>query len=741
MVKTVAQFIQEANAKREEILARASFVSTEVDMKKIACDADIISVTRFFAKKIIELFKDVPLLIIASDENGVIIDMVGDGELKEAMDDRGIKYGFQFTERALGANIVNLSLRHHWSAVEITGNSHHHPYLQEMACYGIVFKNTDTDDLLGTFSVMTTLENQRAEILTMLAIVGESIEREIMLKKRQKELEYLHQVMMANNQYGVLTTNRDGRIAEFNISAERLLNKKVDEMIGESVDKLHIMGDYIISVLSDSKQYDNVQITIETEEGKANTVLLFDTSPIYDDKSKVIGAFAQFRDITAQFRIRERFNHLANHDDQTGLPNRRFLTTKLTELLDERKGNEDECQLAVVYVDLDRFKIVNDTLGHTDGDHVLKRIVKRLVDVLEPDEIVARVGGDEFIVIVPCECLEEVSRIGERILSAFKTPILFKGYDFHVTASMGIAIFPENGRTKPELLMKADTAMFHAKSSGKNQYIIYSDELDPNSHAKILLENALRNAIDLGELFLCYQPQLDIQEGRIIGVEALVRWQHPELGLIPPSEFIPIAEESGIITQLDEWVLRKACEQNKKWQDMGIPPFGIAVNLSSSQFAHEKIVALVDSILQETGLEPKYLELEITETMTMDVEHAIPTLKRLSALGVEISIDDFGTGYSSMNYLTKFSVDRLKIDRSFIWNIEKSASDSNIVITIIRLAHSLGLKVLAEGVEDEKQFHFLRENGCDEVQGFLFSKPIRAEELETKITQLYGGYF
>jgi EAL domain-containing protein (putative c-di-GMP-specific phosphodiesterase class I) len=256
--------------------------------------------------------------------------------------------------------------------------------------------------------------------------------------------------------------------------------------------------------------------------------------------------------------------------------------------------------------------------------------------------------------------------------------------------------------------------------------------LDSDSHEKVLLEASFRKAMDSGELILYYQPKIDIKTGLMSGVEALVRWQHPERGLILPAEFIPMAEETGLISQLDEWVLREACEQNKKWQGMGFSPISVAVNLSSAQFASHKLIGLVETILKETGLKPEYLELEITETMTMDVDHAIPTLEQLNGLGVKISLDDFGTGYSSLNYLTKFAIDRLKIDRSFIWNIEKSGSDSNIVITIIRMAHSLGLKVIAEGVEDNKQLQFLNEHGCDEVQGFFYSKPLPAEEIKAK---------
>ena len=312
------------------------------------------------------------------------------------------------------------------------------------------------------------------------------------------------------------------------------------------------------------------------------------------------------------------------------------------------------------------------------------------------------------------------------------------GYEFHITANIGAALFPDDSLFPEELLIKADRAMFHAKKMGKDQIVIYSDELDTNSHERIILESSFRKALNSDELVLYYQPQIEVKTGLIKGVEALVRWQHPERGLISPGNFIPLAEETGLITHLDEWVLRVACEQNKKWQEMGLPSFRMAVNISAKTFASGELIELVKKILNKTGLKAKYLELEITETMTMDIERAIPELRGLSALGVQISIDDFGTGYSSMSYLTKFEIDRLKIDQSFIRDIEKNESDSNIVSTIIKMAHNLGLEVIAEGVENINQYRFLSNHGCNEVQGFFFSKPIPAEEFEVGLHNLIG---
>ncbi len=737
-MKTIAQFITEANEycrnsgmNPEQLPCYTKNYPTKDFSEKPSTYEEIISVTHFFSEKLIELLKDIPILISVSDQDGVILDMAGDEELKKVVNDLGIEPGVQFSIDLMGTNVVNLSLAHHWGPVEIVGESHYQNCLQATACYGVAFKDIKTDQILGSLAIMTDVAHQDPMITMLLAAIVDSVERELMLRKQNKKLNILHQVMMDNSQYGVLTTDLDGIVLEFNIRAEIMLGKKSRDVIGSHVQNLHAIGKYIIDVFSEKKLVKDVYLTIDGEGSSSQRFCLFDAFPIYDDGYEVIGVFAQLRDMTEAYNAQTRFDYLANHDEQTGLPNRRFLTANLTKLLEEISETNVNRWLAVVHLDLDRFKIVNDTLGQMNGDLILKRIAKRIAINFGDEEFIARVGGDEFILIIPCEDQDEIQRIGERLLMIFNEPFIMLGYDFHITASIGIAAYPENGRTTEELLVHADTAMFQAKKMGKNQFILYSDELDPKSHDKILLEASLRKAIDSGELVLYYQPKVDIKTRKMFGVEALVRWQHPERGIILPSEFIPLAEETGLIAQLDEWVFRTACEQNKKWQDMGIPPFSVAINLSSNQFSSDRLINLVQTVLCDTGLKPEYVELEITETMTMDVEHAIPTLKKLSALGVKISIDDFGTGYSSMNYLTKFAIDRLKIDKSFIWNIEKSVSDSNIVITIIRMAHNLGLKVIAEGVEDEKQLQFLQEHGCDEVQGYVFSKPLQAEDVES----------
>ncbi len=737
-LKTITEFIAEANEycrqarmNPEELPPTTIIYSDTNSSTKSSLYEEIISVTRFFSGRINELLKDIPLLISVSDQNGVILDMVGDDRIKKQVNDLGIKQGIQFKVETMGTNIVNLALNHYWDPVEIIGESHYHHYLQSTACYGVAFKNTTTGEVLGSLVIMTDVNHQNPAITMLLATIVDSIERELVLRKQNRQLNMLHQVMMDNSQYGVIRTDLEGIVLELNVRAVILLDRKASDIVGNHAENLHAIGKYIQAVLNEKKRFDDVYITIGQEGDGSQRFCLFDAFPIYDDSYQMIGVFAQLRDITEVYNVQERFDFLANHDEQTGLPNRRFLTTNLTRMIEDGNSNQLNYQLAVIHLDLDRFKIVNDTLGQKDGDLVLKRIATRLTSHFGETNFIASVGGDDFVLIVPMYEQADVQQIGKRVLQMFNEPFIMKGYDFHITASIGIAVFPNNGQTTEELLVNADTAMFQAKKKGKNQYVLYSDELDPKSHDKILLEASLRKAIDSDELVLYYQPKINIQTKEMIGVEALVRWQHPTLGMLPPSEFVPLAEETGLIKQMDAWVLRTACKQNKKWQDTGIPPFSVAINLSSNQFASDKLPDLVQSVLCDTGLKPEYIELEITETMTMDVEHAIPTLQKLNELGVKISIDDFGTGYSSMSYLTKFPIDRLKIDRSFIWNIEKNVSDSNIVITIIRMAHNLGLKVIAEGVENEKQLQFLHEHGCDEVQGFYFSEPLPVERIES----------
>lgn len=396
-------------------------------------------------------------------------------------------------------------------------------------------------------------------------------------------------------------------------------------------------------------------------------------------------------------------------------------------------ARHNDSRFAVLYIDLDRFKMVNDTFGHQNGDMLLCEAADRLKNGLRTGSFLSRMGGDEFTIIVPLGSEPEAAVLtAKTILCNFERSFMIQGQEFHISASVGIAYYPDDGQDAETLMIHADTALYKAKEAGRNTYVLYAPSMDQSSHERLALENALRKAVEREEWVLHYQPQIDMNTGQIVGVEALIRWKHPVYKLIPPSEFIPLAEETGLIVPIGEWVLKEACLQNKRWQDSGFPKIRIAVNLSTAQFMKKNLYKTVEKVLEETGLEPQYLELEITETMTMDVEKASAILDELSGLGIQISIDDFGTGYSSLNYLKQFSIHRLKIDKSFIRDIISDESNARIVGAIIAMAHHLGLHVIAEGVETREQMSFLKEQKCDEIQGYYYSPPLPAEELKTK---------
>ncbi|WP_281367779.1 sensor domain-containing protein [Saccharibacillus deserti] len=419
---------------------------------------------------------------------------------------------------------------------------------------------------------------------------------------------------------------------------------------------------------------------------------------------------------------------MAYHDSLTGLPNRRYFQEKLGESI--RRAHNGDSKLAVLYLDLDRFKMVNDSLGHGAGDILLVEIARRLSDSLGPEKFLARQGGDEFVVLLIDEQVPEAEGVARHILDTFVRPFEVSGYELFITPSIGISLYPEHGADPSALLQNADAAMYAAKDAGKDTYALSKPQNEAQDGARILLENDLRKSLERGELYLFYQPQVSLFPIRRIGAEALLRWHRGYSEWVSPADFIPLAEETGLILQIGEWVLRTACTQGKKWIDCGYEPFIMAVNLSPRQFRQPGLVEMIRSILQETGYPPEYLELEITEGMTLDVESASGKMRQLRDLGAQISIDDFGTGYSSLNYLKRLPISRLKVDRSFVRDIESDSGDRDIVKAIIAMAHNLKITVIAEGVENEEQLAFLEENGCDEIQGYLFGRPVPPDEFE-----------
>jgi len=450
--------------------------------------------------------------------------------------------------------------------------------------------------------------------------------------------------------------------------------------------------------------------------------------PVFDELGTFTGYRGTSRDVTARKQAEERIQYLATHDGLTGLPNRTMFSQLLNLALETARRYRRK--FAVLFIDLDRFKVINDSLGHEAGDTLLQETATRLKKVLRSSDIVARLGGDEFVVLLQeVKGAEQVAAAARKILSAVIKPMQILGQECRVTASIGVSMFPADAADEQSLMKNADIAMYLAKEEGKNNFQFYSKGLKTQSLEKLALETNLRRALERNEFSLHYQAKLDLGSGAIAGVEALLRWTSRELGALAPAQFIPLAEETGLIVPIGRWVLRTACAQGVAWQRQGLRPMRIAVNLSPRQFADPDLLTDIAAALRETGMPPELLELEITEGMVMhNPERAIALLTAIKQMGLRLAIDDFGTGYSSLAQLKRFPIDTLKVDRSFIREIPKDAEDRAITEAIIAMGKSLSLTVVAEGVETEEQQAFLREHACDQMQGYYFSKPIAPGE-------------
>ncbi len=429
-------------------------------------------------------------------------------------------------------------------------------------------------------------------------------------------------------------------------------------------------------------------------------------------------------------RAEDKIKYLAYHDALTGLPNRALFQDRISVALAQAHRNNGA--LAIISLDLDRFKLINDTSGHMAGDRALKATAQRLTNLVREGDTVARFGGDEFMLLLPGVArAEDGAKLAEDILFAFRRPLQFEGGEFSTTASLGVTIYPDDGTEAKALINNADAAMYRAKEMGRNNYQLYTPAMNAKAFERLNLESDLRRALEREEFVVYYQPQVRVSGRRIVGVEALVRWQHPERGLVQPDSFIPLAEETGLIVPLGEWVLRTSCEQVRAWQLAGLPLLRLAVNISMRQFQQPDFFETVTRVLAQTTLGPHSLELEITESVAMrDPETTIALLRRLHEMGIRISLDDFGTGFSSLKYLKDLPIHTLKIDQSFVHDLEADPADAEIVLNIIRLGHSLNLNVVAEGVETDQQLSYLSARDCDEFQGFFCARPMDAQALE-----------
>lgn len=450
-------------------------------------------------------------------------------------------------------------------------------------------------------------------------------------------------------------------------------------------------------------------------------------APIHNRLGQAIGAVIVFHDASQSRAMTLRMSHLAQHDVLTGLPNRLLLAERLSRAIGLAQRNNKRG--ALMFLDLDHFKNINDSLGHSVGDQLLQMVGERLVACVRATDTVCRQGGDEFVILLPeIDQPQDAAQVAEKLLASVMAPMAIDGQELHMTLSIGICLFPDNGFGADIVMQNADFTMYHAKLNGHNHYQFFNNNMNTLAAQRLLVENGLRRALKQDEFFLQYRPQVDIASGLITGAEALIRWQDPDLGLVGPEQFVPVAEECGLIVQIGHWVLRTVCMQVKAWQDAGLHTVPIAVNISAVEFKQKDFLAGVALILKEAGLAPRYLKLELTETIIMHAaETSVLVLEALKAIGVQLAIDDFGTGYSSLSYLKRFPIDTLKIDQSFVRDIQAGNGDAAIVSAVISMGRSLNQRVIAEGVETQEQLAFLRLQHCDEAQGFLFSHPLSAE--------------
>ena len=449
---------------------------------------------------------------------------------------------------------------------------------------------------------------------------------------------------------------------------------------------------------------------------------------------QIVGRVWSFRDITERRQAETRLAYMANYDSVTGLPNRHLLRERLDRAIKHEARSHRH--LAIMFLDLDNFKSINDTLGHDVGDRVLQVVANRLLACLRESDTVARIGGDEFTVLVEdMTTMESIAALAQQIIDSLSLPFPLDGREMFCTVSVGIAIYPDDSESLDGLMKSADSAMYRAKEQGRNTYRFFTEDMHRRAYERLLLENRLRGALKRGEFQLHYQPQIDVVSGATVGIEALLRWNDEERGLVQPLEFIGVLEDTGMIVEVGHWVLEEACAFNQSLREIGLPPIRVAVNISPRQFRQKGLVESIRQILSNTGLGAEYLDLEITESVLVDAVDAPDVLERLSGMGVRLSIDDFGTGYSSLSYLKRFPIDTLKIDRSFVRDIMTDSDDAAITVAIIALSRSLRLKVLAEGVETAEQLASLRHHGCDEIQGFLYARPMSGDALVAWLRQ------
>jgi len=612
--------------------------------------------------------------------------------------------------------------------------------------YDYILKPYVPDDLLHT--IENALNARRLELDNEL------------INQRLVRSEKLHRYLVNSSPDIVYMLDQQGRFAFVNDCITQLLGYRNEQLIGMHYRDLVYIEDAEQAgyVFSPRAREDSSPRTVELrfkccdhdrppQFFEINTIPIeLQCSDIFDAEDELsdesfVGIYGVARDISERKDAEQTINFQAYHDLLTHLPNRALFKDRLNLAVAQAKRS---ChQMAVMFLDLDRFKLVNDTLGHIYGDELLQQVSQRLQRCLREGDTLARFGGDEFTLLLPeIEDKNDAKVIAKKIIENMREPFVIEGHEVYVTISVGISMYPNDGTSMDSLVKNADIAMYHIKGHGKNDYQFFCREMNEASMQRLSLERDMRKGLESEQFELYYQPQVDAITGQIVAVEALLRWQHPTLGLISPTDFIAVAEETGLILPLGEWVVRKACSVLRNWRDMGIMDVRMAINLSSMQIEHKSFVGIVKDVMQKYRLAGHDLEMEITENLIMqDMENAIKKLVQLNELGIQIAIDDFGTGYSSLSYLQKLPIHTLKIDRSFVHEIQEGAEDACIVDAVIAMAKGLKLNLIAEGVETEYQVDYLREKGCGEIQGFYFGVPAPEEETVALLTQAPCGEF
>ena len=618
---------------------------------------------------------------------------------------------------------VTSALDHHWETGE--------PFFEE---YRIQRKDGELLHWHHTGTLLAGADGSSPRSLGTVTDVSSRREIEEALRLSEKR----YRTLFERNLAGVYRSTLEGRILDCNESFARIFGyASREEVLRQAAWDFYVRPEdreAALAKLLERQSLSNYELCLKRKDG--STVWVLESESLIegpDGRLSVIEGTAI--DITERKRAEEQVKHLAFHDPLTNLPNRLLFNDRLT--LAVAQAHRHSQRLAVLFLDLDRFKVINDSLGHSVGDELLRQVAERIQESVREGDTVARLGGDEFTLLVPGITAEEdAAKIARKICDAIHAPFWIDGRELFVTTSVGVSVYPSDGHDAETLVRNADSAMYRAKEQGRDNYQLYTPAMNAKAVERLSLESRLRQAVANDELELHFQPFIDLKTAEVLGAEALLRWKHPELGMIPPGEFIPIAELSGLIVPIGEWVLKTACAEARKWHENGFPTLSVSVNLSTRQFQQADLVSQVTNALAETGLEPDKLDLEITESNAMqNAEHSINTLWGLKKQGVRISMDDFGTGYSSLNYLKRFPIDRIKLDQSFVRDLPGDKDDAAIAMAVIAMGRSLELAVIAEGVETEEQLAFLQGHDCDQLQGFLLSRPLPPEAFDLFLQQ------